>query len=60
MKGSDGIKTQNNGNLKDVPSSMLIIPKTKPDHVPVHKLKGHQDWSTQSIEKWGVKSVRNR
>ena len=24
MKGSDGINTQNNGNLKDVPSSMII------------------------------------
>ena len=40
-----------------VPS--FIIPQNKPASVLVHPLKGHQDWTTLSRVKGGVKRTTN-
>ena len=40
-----------------VPS--FIIPQNKPKSVLVHPLKGHQDWTTLSRVKGGVKIILN-
>ena len=40
-----------------VPS--IIIPQNKPASVLVHPLKGHQDWTTLSKFKGGVKKYTN-